>query len=397
MKKIQELRDKKTRLCIGLMSGTSLDGIDAVMVRITGHGIRTEINEEKFKTYPYPSIVRQRLLEIAENNTSCIEEVCKMNFLLGNLFADAALKLINECGYTPADIDLIGSHGQTLWHAPVKENYLGFDISSTLQLGEGAVIAEKTKSLTISDFRVRDVAAGGQGAPLVPYTEYLLYGGKEHNVCLLNLGGIANITILEKDAPLSKLIAFDTGPANMLIDKAVSILTGGIHTYDKDGEMASAGKFSADLFSFICENDNYTFSPPPKTTGREKYSASYASKILNYAKWHAISDNDVIRTLSEYTAWTVAYSIEHYSPVKIDTLIVNGGGASNPAIMAALQEKCRGCTVMTGWQAGINPDAKEATAFAILANEALFESENNALGATGAEHQVVMGKLNFGC
>ena len=397
MKKIQELKDKKTRLCMGLMSGTSLDGIDAVMVRITGHGIQTEINEEKFKTYPYPSKVRQRLLEIVENNTLCIEEVCKMNFLLGNLFADAALKLINECGYTPADIDLIGSHGQTLWHAPVKENYLGFDISSTLQLGEGAVIAEKTKSLTISDFRVRDVAAGGQGAPLVPYTEYLLYGGKEHNVCLLNLGGIANITILEKDAPLSKLIAFDTGPANMLIDKAVSILTGGIHTYDKDGEMASAGKFSADLFSFICENDNYTFSPPPKTTGREKYSASYVSKILNYAKWHAISDNDVIRTLSEYTAWTVAYSIEHYSPVKIDTLIVNGGGASNPAIMAALKEKCRGCTVMTGWQAGINPDAKEATAFAILANEALFESENNAQGATGSSHRVVMGKFNFGC
>ena len=397
MKKIQELRNKKSRLCIGLMSGTSLDGIDAVMVRITAHGIQTEINEEKFKTYPYPSIVRQRLLEIVENNTLCIEEVCKMNFLLGNLFADAALKLINECGYTPADIDLIGSHGQTLWHAPVKENYLGFDINSTLQLGEGAVIAEKTKSLTISDFRVRDVAAGGQGAPLVPYTEYLLYGGKEHNVCLLNLGGIANITILEKDAPLSKLIAFDTGPANMLIDKAVSILTGGIHTYDKDGEMATSGKLDEDLFRFICENDNYTFSPPPRTTGREKYNASYVSKILNYAKEHAISDNDVIRTLSEYTAWTVAYSIEHYSPVKIDTLIVNGGGASNPVIMAALKEKCNGCTVMTGWQAGINPDAKEATAFAILANEALFESENNALGATGAEHQVVMGKFNFGC
>ena len=315
MKKIHELRNKKSRLCIGLMSGTSLDGIDAVMVRITDHGIETEINEEKFKTYPYPSAVRQRLLEIVENNTLCIEEVCKMNFLLGDLFADAALKLINECGYTPADIDLIGSHGQTLWHAPVKENYLGFDISSTLQLGEGAVIAEKTKTLTISDFRVRDVAAGGQGAPLVPYTEYLLYGGKGQNVCLLNLGGIANITILEKNSSLDQLMAFDTGPANMLIDKAV------------------AGKFNADLFSFICKNDNYTFSPPPKTTGREKYNASYVSKILNYAKDHAINDNDIIRTLSEYTAWTVAYSIEHYSPVKIDTLIVNGGGASNPAAL----------------------------------------------------------------
>ena len=160
--------------------------------------------------------------------------------------------------------------------------------------------------------------------------------------------------------------------------------------------MASAGKFNDDLFSFICENDNYTFSPPPKTTGREKYNAAYVGKIITFAKAHAINDNDIIRTLSEYTAWTVAYSIEHYSPVKIDTLIVNGGGVSNPVIMAALKEKCNGCTVMTGWQAGINPDAKEATAFAILANEALFESENNTLGATGAEHQVVMGKFSFG-
>ena len=234
------------KLAIGLMSGTSADGIDAVLVEISGCSTNTHVRQMAFVTLPFTDAVRSRILQVAAGNFGGSEELCLMNFLLGKLSADACLAVCAQAGVDPRNVAFVGSHGQTVFHAPVEQDYLGYKVHGTLQIGEASMIVGCP---VVSDFRVRDMAAGGLGAPLVPYTEYLLYQDPQRNVALQNIGGIGNITLLPRGAGLNGVLAFDTGPGNMIMDAAVSALTGGARTYDAGGAMMTAAKWLLPLRS----------------------------------------------------------------------------------------------------------------------------------------------------
>lgn len=406
MDKLQELLKKEEKLVIGLMSGTSADGVDAVLVRISGHGLDTKAEQIAFVSPPYSDEVRNRILQVAEGSFGGAREICLLNFLLGELFADACILLCEKAGIKTEDVDLIGTHGQTIYHIPVPEAYLGRDLTATLQIGEPSILCERIGAVTVSDFRVRDVAAGGLGAPLVPYTEFLLYSDPLHNVALQNIGGIGNITVLpaagrarsEKNASrlagaLEALTAFDTGPGNMVMDEIVSRMTGGRLRCDKDGEAAARGKVNVPLLEWMMQ-DGYLHQKPPKTTGRERYGRRYVDELMKKGACLRVSEEDLLTTATMFTAASIAYSIREYCEVNPERLIVGGGGSYNPTLMRMLRECLPEMKVLTNEDLGMDGAAKEAVAFAVLANETIYSQCNNATAATGARHPVVMGKIS---
>ncbi|MCD8021948.1 MAG: anhydro-N-acetylmuramic acid kinase [Lachnospiraceae bacterium] len=406
MDKLQELLKKEEKLVIGLMSGTSADGVDAVLLRISGHGLDTQVEQIAFVSPPYSDEVRNRILKVAEGTFGGAREICLLNFLLGELFADACFQLCEKAGIKTEDVDLIGTHGQTIYHIPVPEAYLGHELTATLQIGEPSILCERIGAVTVSDFRVRDVAAQGLGAPLVPYTEYLLYSDPLRNVALQNIGGIGNITVLpaagrarhEKNASrlagaLEALTAFDTGPGNMVMDEIISRMTGGRLHYDKDGEAAARGHVSAPLLEWMMQDD-YLHQKPPKTTGRERYGRRYVDELMKKGACLCVSEEDILTTATMFTAASIAYSIREYCEPKPDWLIVGGGGSYNLTLMRMLRERLPEMVVLTNEALGMDGAAKEAIAFAVLANEAIHSQCNNATAATGAIHPVVMGKIS---
>lgn len=382
------------RLAIGLMSGTSADGIDAVLVELTGCGATTRVTQQAFLTLPFSDETRRRILRVAAGDFGGSEELCRMNFYLGALHADACEALCEDAGVSPGDIAFVGSHGQTVFHAPDAQEYLGRPVCGTLQIGEASVIAERMGCPVVSDFRVRDMAAGGLGAPLVPYTEYLLYRDAGRNVGLQNIGGIGNITILPRDCTLEQVYAFDTGPGNMVMDALAARLTDGKARYDDGGKLAAGGAVHAQLLAWMLE-DPYLQTPPPKTTGREVYGAAYADKLCAEAAALGCSLRDTLTTATRFTAECIRVGIERFCAHRPDRLIVGGGGSMNPVLLAFIAECLPGCEVLTNEQLGLDSGAKEAVAFAVLANETLYGLANNAPGATGAAHPVVMGKISF--
>ncbi len=384
----------KIQHAIGLMSGTSVDGIDAVLVEISGHGTHTSVKEKAFISVPYEEQIRTRLLTLAQGKEGGSEELCKVNFLLGTLCAEACEALCNHAKIPLSNIDFVGSHGHTFYHIPQKMAYMGRTFSSTLQLGEASVIAEKMNCPVVSDFRVRDVAAGGQGAPLVPYTEFLLYSDKERNIALQNIGGIGNVTIIPKGGSLDSVLAFDTGPGNMIIDALVFRYTNGKQFYDAKGAIAASGSTHHSLLNFLLEDEYYS-KMPPKTTGREMYNDAFIENLLNKAASLNVSFPDIICTTTAFTAKTISLAIKDHAPCPIDRLIIGGGGSKNATLVQFLKESLPECEVLINEDIGLNSDSKEAIAFAILANETLNGNANNALGATGASHRVVMGKVSF--
>lgn len=394
MHRITELLQKEKPLVIGLMSGTSGDGIDAALVEISGWGLSTRAKLLDFYCLPYDEEVRGRILAAAGGDYGGSAELCRMNFFLGSLFAEACLRLCEQAGVAPREIDLIGSHGQTVWHEPRPEPYLGKTIPSTLQIGETSVLAEALGCPVVGDFRVRDVAAGGQGAPLVPYTEFLLYRDPARTVALQNIGGIGNITLLPRGGGLSDLLAFDTGPGNMVLDALVSRMTGGAARYDDGGRLAAAGRVSEALLGRMLD-DPYLSLAPPKTTGRERYGAAYVDDLWEQGRALSLSPADLLATATRFTAETIRQGVERFCTPRPDRLIVGGGGSHNPVLMRHLADCLPGCEVVANEALGRNSDAKEAVAFAVLANEALHASPNNAPRATGAPHPVVMGKITL--
>lgn len=388
------IKEKKSRLVIGLMSGTSADGIDAVLTEISGYGTEIQVRQLDFLFVPFDSAARQKILQLAEGNFGGSAELCCINSLLGHLYANACLSLCKKANIMPAQIDLVGNHGQTLWHMPVAQNYLGTDITGTLQLGEDALIAEALGCPVIGDFRVRDMAAGGLGAPLVPYTEYLLYRKEHKTIALQNIGGIGNVTILPAGCTPDKVIAFDTGPGNMVMDALTSVLTNGEASYDDGGKLAAQGKINSSLLSYMMK-DEYLTKCPPKTTGREYYGAPYVKSILEYGKANQISVLDILTTATCFTAESIASGLKQFSPAKPDMLIVGGGGSHNPTLLQFLQDSLPACQIVTNEAIGYDSDSKEAVAFAILANEALGGMTNNMPSVTGAAHHVVMGKISM--
>ncbi len=390
---LADIMKKEKKLVIGLMSGTSADGVDAVLAEITGHGIETKVRQLAFVSPPYTEEVRERILRVAAGDFGGSKELCLMNVLLGELFADACLMLCKEAGVQPSDIDLIGTHGQTLFHVPVAEEYLGRPIRATYQIGEPSVLVERIGAITVSDFRVRDMAAGGLGAPLVPYTEYILYSDPSRNVGLQNIGGIGNITVLPAGGRLEDLTAFDTGPGNMMIDNVIGRITNGQLRYDEGGRMAASGHVSEALLAELMK-DPYLAVKPPKTTGREYYGNDYVDRIMDTAASMGLSCVDTLATVTMFTAKCIAHSADHLCPVRPERLVVGGGGSLNDTLMQDIRICLPDVEVLTNEDLGFDSAAKEAVAFALLANETIHSMCNNAPAATGASHPVIMGKIS---
>ena len=383
----------ETKYAIGLMSGTSVDGIDAALVKIIGAGLSTRVSLVGFITLPFSEEVRAHILSLADGKPTDMEEVCRMNMLIGELSADACEEVLKKSGIDKKDIAFVGSHGQTVWHEPVKVDFLGKHFNSTLQIGDSSPIAERLDTVVVSDFRVRDVAAGGTGAPLVPYTEFVLYSDSKRNVSLQNIGGIGNITILKKGGSLDEVFAFDTGPGNMLIDGCISRITGGELKYDEGGRLAGKGNPNKELLDFIIENDDYIRQTPPKNSGRERYGSKFLDRLIKEGERLSVASEDLLATITDYTAFTIYYSIKNHCKLTPDRLIVGGGGANNHTLMNYIRKYLPDTEVITNEDLGFSGDAKEAVAFALLANDCLYGRCNNAPMATGANHPVIMGKI----
>ena len=396
MKEFIELLKKDKKLIIGLMSGTSVDGIDAAIVEITGHGLEAEVDLIAFETFPFPSGVPQRILALCQPDTGRVDDICEMNFYIGHLFAEAVKHILQKSGMRASDIHLIGSHGQTIHHLP-KDTNTDHNVSrypSTLQIGEPAVIAHETGIPTIADFRVADMAAGGQGAPLVSYPDYLLFQDNVKTVGLLNIGGIANLTVLPANGTINSVSAADTGPGNMCIDAVITEITQDSERYDKAGKRAAQGTPYQPLIDEWLQHPFFHL-PPPKTTGREMFGHTYVMECLAACRKHALSDNACIATLTELTVQTIANYIARFVAEQnpIDTLYVSGGGVHNQTIMRWLSELLSDTAVEPVDNFGISADAKEAIAFAILANETLHGHAGNLPSATGASVRKVLGKF----
>lgn len=386
---------KSSCIAIGLMSGTSADGIDAALVELTASGTDTKVRQLGFLTAPFSEETRRRILDIAGGDKIDSRELCLFNVYFGRLLADACEAVCRESGVKPTAVDFVGSHGQTLWHEPKPVPYLHTSVSATLQLGEASVIAERLSCPVVSDFRVRDMAAGGLGAPLVPYTEYLLYREDKRTVALQNIGGIGNITLLPAGGALSDCLAFDTGPGNMIMDALVTRMTDGKCRYDAGGKLAASGTVSEMLLGYLIHKDDYLRLAPPKTTGREYYGAAFVDDLQAKGRELNLSDADILATATRYTAESIRIAIESFCPVRPERLVVGGGGSRNPVLMHHLADALPDCQVMTNEELGFDSDSKEAVAFAVLANEALRGHCNNVPGATGATHPVVMGKISI--
>lgn len=374
------------KYAVGLMSGTSLDGIDAALVKIKGCGENTKVKLIDFINEELPSSVKDEIKECCDVHKSNVEEICSLNFKLGYLFADAVKKVCNKANLDIKNLDFIGSHGQTIYHIPKAYGNVS---KSTLQIGEPAVIAYETKTMVVSNFRTMDMAAGGEGAPLVPYTEYIIYRcGK--NRALQNIGGIGNVTVVPENCSIDDVYAFDTGPGNMIIDELVKRLKG--LNYDKGGHIASCGHVNEELLNELMKNEYFEIAPP-KTTGRELFGSQFVDKLLE--KWGSLSAEDIIATATMFTAKSISDSYRKFifNKHKIDEVILGGGGSYNLTLLKMIKSLLPECRVLTQEDLGFSSDAKEAIAFAILANETLNHKSSNLCNATGAKERVILGNI----
>ncbi len=388
---------KKARI-IGLMSGTSHDGVDAALVEImpggtTGNNasadcldLKISIKLIKHLHRPFSKALRE---EIQEAFTGTTEHICRLNFKLGEVFAKSVLSLLEVSGFSPKDIDAIASHGQTIYHIPPSGSPSRKKSGSTLQIGEASVIAERTGIMTISDFRTRDMAAGGHGAPLVPLADYLLFSKKGLKRAVLNIGGIANVTLVEER--IDDTIAFDTGPGNSLIDESVKYYSSGRLTFDRHGSVAESGRPDMGLLQKLLKHP-YLKKSPPKTTGREVFGAEMVKHI--FSKYSQLASQDIIATLTHFTAASIYRAIIPHEP---DEVIVTGGGTKNGFLMKLIHGMFgeKEITVNNISRYGIPPEAKEAVSFALLGYQTLNLQPGNLPSATGAHRKVILGKITL--
>jgi anhydro-N-acetylmuramic acid kinase len=386
----------KPLVVVGLMSGTSADAIEVALARISG--ARPHLNAKLLNhtSINFPSKLRKEILRVAEQQPISAGELSQLNFRLGEIFAEAALTACRRFRVLPKKIALIGSHGQTIFHQGKPIPYFGRGTASTLQIGEGAIIAARTGITTIADFRPADIAQGGQGAPLVPYADYLLYRHAKLGRVSLNLGGIANITVIPANAKPSQVFAFDTGPANMLIDALVAHFTRGRQRYDKDARLAQQGNRIPSLLDELMR-DPYLKLAPPKSTGREYYGRTYLDKILALGRRHRAKPNDLIRAATVFTALSIVDALNHFvlPKTKIHQLIISGGGSHNPLILAQLAAALPRIEILRSSEIGVPEDAKEAFAFSLLAYETFHQRPSNVPSATGARRPAILGKISY--
>lgn len=389
-----KLLNKKERIVIGLMSGTSMDGIDSALVDIKAEGTATEFELISFKTFPYPDQLRNDLLDISQPGQGSVDRICRLNFIVGEYFADAVFNICRLTNYDISRVDLIGSHGQTIHHLPDKTTYLNKMIGSTLQIGEPAVIANRTGCITVANFRYADLAQGGQGAPLVPYVDFLRFKSDELNRIILNIGGIANFTVLKKQSTVDDVLAYDTGPGNMVINALMEILYN--QQYDENGAIALKGRVSEKLLSILLQHQ-YFNKPIPKSTGREEFGNSYVDQILSTSRKLKLRTADIIATATELTARSIADSLRFSSlSIKdVDELIISGGGVHNQAIMYSLGKYFYNSKILKTDDFDIPGDAKEAICFAVLANETIAGNPANLPSVTGALRRAKLGSIYF--
>ena len=385
---LENFAPEKTRRIIGLMSGTSCDGIDAALAVVSGSGSTLRASLEDFLCVPYENATREKLLRANELNAS---ELALLNFELGGLFAEAAKQLLaHHSGSTPK-ADAIASHGHTVCHLPQQ--------SATLQIGESAMIANATGITTISDFRPADIAAGGQGAPLVPYVDWCLLRSESTHRIIQNIGGIANCTILPANCELKDVRAWDTGPGNMILDECARVLSNGKLQCDEDGKLAAAGRADENWLRVLMCHE-YFFRPPPVSCGREEFGKFFAQQFLAEGARRGLSTPDLMATATALTAESIAHAYRmHAAPLLLHgelEIILGGGGAFNPTMRQMLQARMSAGRVLTHEEIGVRSDAKEALAFAVLAHETLNGVPSNVPSATGARRSVVLGKIAFG-
>jgi anhydro-N-acetylmuramic acid kinase len=371
------------------MSGTSLDGIDVAIIDITGSGFKAKINVLTSHSVPYPKSVREALFAISNTNTHTAD-ISRLNFVLGELYAEALEETAERASIPLGTVKLIGCHGQTIFHEGQGAQFLGKRVSSTMQIGESSVISERTGIDVISNFRERDMAAGGKGAPLVPYLDYMLLRHRGRGRVAVNIGGIANLTAIPSNTNTDRVIAFDTGPGNMVIDQLVTRITQGRLTYDRDGVIAAAGIPDPKLLAKLLR-DKYFRAKPPKTAGREQYGSEFVSKLLDTE----LSSEDLIATATALTAESIALELRNFvlSEMRVDEVFVSGGGTHNPTLMRMLKKALDPIPVMESTEVGLDVDAKEAVAFAVMAYETANLRPSNVPSATGAKSPVVLGKI----
>jgi anhydro-N-acetylmuramic acid kinase len=428
----------KPLFVLGLMSGTSADGIDVALARISGAPPHLNAKLLGHTSSQFPPALRKEILRVAEQKPVSAGELSQLNFRLGHIFADAALDACRRFRVSPKRVALIGSHGQTIFHQGQPANYFGSPTASTLQIGEGSVIAARIGITTISDFRPADMALGGQGAPLVPFADYALYRHPEIGRVSLNIGGIANVTVIPAGARPDQVFAFDTGPGNMLIDALVQHFTHGRQRFDKDARLAKSGQIDRYLIRRLLR-DPYLKQAPPKSTGREYYGSAYVKDLLVLGRHKKIRPNDLLYTVTVFTAYSIINALHRFvfPKHKINEVIVSGGGAQNPLIFEQLivfamsgadpleyysdvtprelviamrvpkpSKAARSqateflpehglISVVPSSHFGIPEDAKEAFAFALLAYETFHQRPANLPSATGARGPAILGKISY--
>jgi anhydro-N-acetylmuramic acid kinase len=381
---------KPARLVVGLMSGTSADSIDVAICRMTGHGTAIRVELIHYREHVHDSALRSQILRAVDLDTRAIAE---LNVRLGEAFGEACLASLNEASISPAAVDLVGSHGQTIYH----HSGVAGAPRATLQLGDGDVIAVQTGRYVISDFRARDIAAGGEGAPLSPVADTVLFGTRGQGEAarrraILNLGGIANLTVLDDDP--TRVFGFDTGPANAPLDRLARRLSSGALACDEDGRLARSGRVLEPLLAELLESDRFIKRPPPKSTGFEMYGDAFVARAAERAGGHGA---DLMATLTEFVARTVAGGIRQcvqFGP-PVEEIIAAGGGVKNPILMERIRALAAPVTVRRSDDLGVPSDAREAMAFAVLADMTLRGLPAWLPPITGAAAPKLLGKLSF--
>jgi anhydro-N-acetylmuramic acid kinase len=425
-------------LVLGMMSGTSADGIDVALARISGAPPQLNAKLLGHTSFPFPPALRKEILRVAEQQPISAGDLSQLSFRLGHVYADAVLAACKKFRVALRHIDLIGNHGQTIFHQGAPVPYLGSRTSSTLQIGEGSVIAARTGITTVSDFRPADMALGGQGAPLVPFADYVLYRHPKLGRVSLNIGGIANVTVIPAGARSNQVFAFDTGPGNMLIDALVKHFTHGRQRYDENASLAKSGHINRHLIRSLLR-DPYLKQAPPKSTGREYYGRAYVQKLLALGRRYRVKASDLICTTTMFTVASIADALHRFvfPKNKIHELIVSGGGAHNPLVFEqlsvfaisgadprevystvaprrlfvemyvpdpskhALPEAKESwpehaiISVLPSSRFGVPEEAKEAFAFALLAYETFHQRPANLPSATGARGPATLGKISY--
>lgn len=367
-------------LAIGIMSGTSLDGVDVSLIEITKNN---DYNYKEIDSLfvPYDKSLRERILDASKLESSNVQKICSLNVELGHVYTNAIKEMLNKRYLASSDIEFVAMHGQTMWHNP--NNMDGY-FSSTLQIGDPSIIAYELNIKVISNFRMMDMAAGGCGAPLVPFVNYLLHKNEAKNIAFQNIGGISNVTYIPSCADAKNLIAFDNGPGNLLIDQAMKILYD--LPYDEDGKIALSGKINHDVLNYLLD-DEYIKLPYPKSTGREKYNHLFVQKIIN--KMNNEPKENIIATIAAYTAFAIIDSVNRFYP-NLDELILSGGGANNKFIVKCLKENLK-CEVKIAKLS----DSYEAFCFGVMGHRTHILASSNLPVVTGAKEEVILGNVTY--